>query len=143
MESPYIRQHEALFLNERRRYKEAFKAIDLALAEAGGKNFTIKNSHAIILFRANIGFAEKPGVRVELDKSMKILMDCYSSDRRKGFHALTFAHNAVQYWDIYRDDVAKRYLDYASQWLVDQKKLQPWMTGIDRLQRLVQKRLLA
>jgi hypothetical protein len=141
VESPYIRQHEALFLNERKRYKEAFKAIDLAIAEAGDQNFTIKNSHAIILFRANIDLAEKPGVRTQLDKGLNILMNCYKSDRRKGFHALTFAHHAIQYHKVFRDDIAINYLEYASRWLAEQKEMEPWLVALDRLQKIVNKRL--
>lgn len=140
--SPYIRQHEALFLNARRAYSEAFLAIDKALAEAGSHNFTIKNSHAIILFRANIGLGDSSEVREQLDKSMQILMECYESDRRKGFHSQTFADHAVQYWDRYRDANAKAYLRYADRWLAEQAVAEPWLRDIVRLQKLVRTRLV-
>ncbi len=142
VQSPYIRQQEALFLNGRGRYREAFFAIDKARSEAGDRNFTIKNSHAIVLFRANIGIEEAPGVRTELDKSMQILMDCYTSDRRKAFHALTFADHALRYWDRYPDAKGREYLVYAERWLEVQGRTEPWrLRDIDRLLAMVKKKL--
>lgn len=115
--SPYILQHAALYLSKRDRHVEAFNYIDKSLAQAGAFNWTIKNSHAIILFRANIAFWQKDEARDTLDESMEILGQCFRSDRRKSFHALTYSENAIQYWEKYRDDTARNYLIQAIQWL--------------------------
>lgn len=139
--NPYVLQQQALFLSARGRYTEAFDAIDKALSETKHSNWTIKNSHAIIMFRANINFPKEPTARKALDHSMQILMQCYHSDRRKAFHAMTFADHATKYWDQYRDHVAQEYLQHASKWLAEQKENEPWLGRIPILQRIVQRRL--
>jgi hypothetical protein len=137
--NPYIRQHQALFLNARKRFSESFQAIDAALAETGGRNFTIRNSHAKILFRANIDLASSPEARVQLDKSMNILMQCYDSDRRKAFHAMTFADFAMRYWEVFRDDTALKYITLAKKWLHEQEKSEGYLRRINRLRREVER----
>jgi len=140
--SPYLLQQKALFLSGRNRHGDAFQAIDRAKAEASPYNWTIRNSHAVILFRANIDFAgDKPEVRAQLDASMQTLSECYHSDRRKAFHAMTFADQALRYWDVYRDKSARAYLEKAQQWLAEQRKREPWLERIAPLERVVAKRL--
>jgi hypothetical protein len=48
---------------------------------------------------------------------MEILAECYHSDKHKTYHALTFADQAIQYWDIYADKTARKYLETANKWL--------------------------
>lgn len=140
--SPYLLQQKALFLSARNRHQEAFQAIDRAKAEASGWNWTVRNSHAVILFRANIEFAgDMPEVRSQLDRSMQTLSECYGSDRRKAIHAMTFADQAVKYWDVYRDKTARDYLEKAQRWLSEQRKREPWLERIEPLQKLVAKRI--
>ncbi len=140
-ENPYVLQHKALFLSNCKRHQEAFSVIDKALARSQCTNWTIRNSHAIIMFRANIEFASEPKARSILDQSLAILRECYDSDRRKAFHAMTFADLALQYWDAYRDEVAEEYLRYARQWLVEQQKAEPWLNNVLRLIQLIDRRL--
>ena len=48
----YTLQQRALYKSHRRDFKGAFEDIDKAIS-INGSNFSIKNSHAIILFEAN------------------------------------------------------------------------------------------
>ena len=71
--------------------------IDRAIIASGGKIWSIQNSHAIILFKANISHSDNPQAKQALQDSMNILTSCYQSDKRKPFHALTFADQAIKY----------------------------------------------
>jgi tetratricopeptide (TPR) repeat protein len=137
--SPYALQQEALFLSARGKYAEAFQTIERALGAASDSNWAIKNSHAIIMFRANINFADDPIARGALDRSMEILRKCYTSDRRKAFHATTFADNALKYWQQYHDDIARSYLEHAKAWLEEQGTKEPWLKKIPPLLRAVKR----
>ena len=140
--NPYILQHEALFLSSRGRHKDAFSVIDRAVSESFSTNWTIKNSHAIILFRANIDLAaEDSGAKKILNQSMEILKKCYISDRRKAFHAVTFADQTLKYANVYGDLDAKEYLEYAHLWLIEQKKVEPWYRDIPRYIKLIERHL--
>jgi hypothetical protein len=140
--SPYVLQQKALFLADRREYSDAFREIDRALADTRGRNWTIQNSHAQILFRANIGKVnEYPEVRGTLDRSLQILQRCYSSDRRKGFHALTYADFARRYWRTYRDATAREYLERARLWLQEVQTQEPWLRRAPVLLRVVESHL--
>ncbi|MBP8809369.1 MAG: SIR2 family protein [Kofleriaceae bacterium] len=124
--SPYLRQQGALYLSHKKRFHEAFSWIDQALLQSGGKIPSIRHTHAIILFNANIGLAAQEDVRLLLDQSMSILTSCYHYDRRKSYHALTFADQALKYWGAYGDDVAVTYLVTALRWLEDEQRRSPW-----------------
>lgn len=52
-ENPYVLQQGALFLAKKNKYSEAFRWIDKAINSTNDKFFSIRNSHAIILFDAN------------------------------------------------------------------------------------------
>ncbi|EIW88139.1 hypothetical protein AGRI_13076 [Alishewanella agri BL06] len=118
--SPFNLQQKALYLSRRGDHQEAFKVIDEAVAHSGSKNWAIKNSYAIIKFRANIDRDMSDEVRLVLDDSLNTLKECYSSDIRKVFHAMTFADHALRYFDKYADDTAFRYLVQAKEWLEDE-----------------------
>ena len=124
--NPYVRQQEALFLSAADRHTEAFQVIEQAAAEGGSANWTIRNTYAIILFRRNILFAGDDVARSSLIESMEILERCYSSDRRKGFHAKTFADHALQFWRAYHDSDAARYIRLSAEWLSDAARNEPW-----------------
>jgi len=131
--NPYIRQQEAIFLGTADRYTEAFQVIEQALAESGTSNWTIRNTYAILLFRRNIDFAGDSVARQSLVESMETLERCYSSDRRKGFHAKTFADHALQFWRAYHDGEAERYLRLAAEWLAEAAGHEPWDRDIPHL----------
>lgn len=114
--NPYVLQQGALYLAQKKQYEEAFVWIERARNLTDDKYFSIRNSHAIILFNANI---EKngPEVRLELDRSMSILEKCMNNDSRKRFHANVYGSQAIKYFKRYGDDKAKQYLQQALEWL--------------------------
>lgn len=115
-ENPYVLQQGALYLAQKKQYEEAFVWIERARNMTDDKYFSIRNSHAIILFNANI---DKNGndVRNELDRSMSILEKCMNNDSRKRFHANVYGSQAVKYYKRYGDEKAKQYLQQALNWL--------------------------
>ena len=130
----YVLQQGAIYLSHKRRFKEAFNWIEKAITLSGGKNLSIQNSHAIILFRANIGFpSDDSTVKNSLNQSMEILSQCYTQDKRKTYHALTFADHAMQYWNVYANNVAFKYLETAKNWLEEERKNTPWSFKVKRL----------
>ncbi len=115
----YLYQQAALYLNRKKRYTEAFQMIDRAITESGRRIWTINNSQAVILFQANISYASNSNAVHELHRSMQILTDCYKADRRKPYHAITYAEQALQYAEIMSDTYVREYLDTSLQWLID------------------------
>jgi hypothetical protein len=139
--SPYMLQHAALYLSNKKRYTEAFEMIDQAINVSGGHIWSIRNSHAIILFKANIEHFDQPGARDTLRQSLKILTECYRWDKRKPYHATTFAEESIQYWDVYYDGDAHDYLDTARHWLEDEADKSPWNRRVRNLLPKVRERL--
>jgi len=138
----YLLQHQALYLSGKKRYSEAFRVIDEALTRTSGKNFTIRNSHAKILFLANERRdASDPVVEQTLRESMKILAQCYSSDRRKAFHAMTFAEQAIKFSQIYGIETASDYLKQARVWLREEQQRSPWYRGVRYMLRDIERAL--
>ena len=125
--TPYLRQQGAIYLVHKKRFDDAFAWIDEAVTQSGGKIWSILNSHAVILFKANIGRSPTdPTVQRTLQKSMDILSHCYNDDKRKTYHAVTFADQAIQYSRIYNNDVALGYLETAKKWLTEETARSPW-----------------
>lgn len=123
--NPYVLQQGALYLAQKKQFEIAFEWIDMAISMTDNKYFSIRNSHAIILFNANI---DKIGedARFELDKSMKILERCMNADARKRFHANTYGTQAIRYYERFRDDQAKQYLSQAILWLNQESDVSYW-----------------
>jgi len=115
--------------------EKVFLTIRIGLTpSSSGRNLSIQNSHAIILFRANINLpSDDPTVKRTLHQSMDILSQCYTQDKRKTYHALTFADHAIQYFNIYADSVACNYLQTAKTWLQEERKNAPWNLSVKRL----------
>jgi hypothetical protein len=119
-DSFYVLQQEALYLANRKRFTEAFVAIDKAIRLSHDRHFSIRNTHAIILFEANInGDSSDPVVQQTLEKSLNILTDCYIRDPRKFYHAKIFAVQAIQYYSKFSNIKGKKYLITASERLND------------------------
>ncbi len=95
--SPYLRQQGALYCSKRGDLTTAFNWIDEGRATTGDRNPTIRNTYAVILFRANVNLPKDATVTSTLQESMQILEDCYTSDKRKVYHARVFADQAMQY----------------------------------------------
>jgi hypothetical protein len=72
---------------------------------------------------------------------MDILAECHNQDRRKTYHALTFADQAIQYWNVYADETAHKYLETAYKWLTEEQRNVPWNRQIRRLAKEVQAKL--
>ncbi|AQS94018.1 hypothetical protein BXQ17_08050 [Polaribacter sp. BM10] len=116
--SPFLLQQSAIYLMQKKRFTEAAIQIDKALQSSYKRFFTIENTHAIILFKANINSIDSnSSVRNTLDKSMEILKKCYLEDKRKTYHAITFAEQSISYHIKYPDETSKEYLSIAKGWL--------------------------
>lgn len=124
-ENYYIFQQCAIFLSKRKDFSRAFDYIDIALDKSRGRVPIIRHTHAVILFDANIGLVRMdPSVRDSLDKSLRILKECYEFDRRKSFHAFVYSRQSCAYYDVYRDEKAVAYLRVALGWLEEELKNQ-------------------
>lgn len=120
-------QQAALYLVNKRKFQEAFNWIDLAIQKSGGRIFSIKNTHAIILFEANIYKSDTDiVVKQNLDKSMAMLSECYGIDKRKYYHARIFAVQAISYNNKYNDSISKEYLETAKLRLTAELKDAPY-----------------
>ncbi len=135
--SPFTLQQMAIYLSRKKQHREAFKWIDRAITQSGGRILSIRNSHAIILFNANIEAQETDGtVEATLRHSMEILESCYSLDVLKLYHVIVYSENALMYCERYVDETAQRYLRTASKWLKLEAIRFPWNR---RIKRLIQK----
>lgn len=116
--NPFLLQQCSLYLLKKKKYTEAALKIDKALQISRKKIFSVENTHAIVLFKANINSdSNDPNIREYLDKSMNILKKCYSEDSRKTYHAVTFAEQSIEYFTKYSDGAAKEYLALSVDWL--------------------------
>lgn len=139
--NPYLLQQGALYLSHKQQYNEAFYWIDKARNMTGDSILSIRNTHAIILFDANIR-KHGPHIRATLDNSMQILTDCYREDKRKLYHAKKFAEQALDYFNRYGDDKSQEYLLTAKRWIEDELKTNSWHRGLSKLFRDVKSKLI-
>lgn len=89
------------------------------------RQFSIRNSHAIILFDANYDVFTEDAME-QLDRSMEILHKCFTDDMRKTFHAKTYADQAIRYYKKYNNDKAIYYLKQSLAWLKEEIATNPW-----------------
>ncbi len=125
-ENPYVLQQGALYLSKKKQYQEAFKWIDKAINSTNDKFFSIRNSHAIILFDANYGLELNNMVEEQLDRSMEILHKCYHNDSRKIFHAIVYADQAERYFKKTNSTKTITYLRQAEKWLKEESSNNVW-----------------
>lgn len=117
--SPYVRHQYALFLQRKNEYELAWKQIDQAYTESKKKIFSIANTHAIIMFEMNIGNQTSNDEEVSIlkktiEKSFSTLEFCITQDVRVNYHVLTYARNAIRYYEKYGwDNYAWQYVDSA------------------------------
>ncbi|MFO1183733.1 MAG: SIR2 family protein [Bauldia sp.] len=135
--SPFVLQQGALFLSRKVRFREAFEYIDRALTLTGRRIPSIRHSHAVILFRANIDSGEDVKAKTVLEQSMKIIEECYDYDKRKTYHARTYADQALKFMERFGDAAAEKYLLKAKKWLAEEQRKTPWHRGIRHLARTV------
>ena len=118
--TPFVLQQAALYLLRKKKFDQAALKIDSALQISRKRFFSIENTHAIILFKANINSCNsETSIRGILDRSMQILKSCYLDDQRKTYHAVTFAEQAIAYYTRFSDSVAQDYLNLAKTWLLE------------------------
>ena len=132
-DSPYLLQQKALFLDRHDLHDDAFLAIDKAVTLTGKKIPSIRNSHAIILFRANIGKPFAFGAQAMLQSSMDTLEHCYLDDERKPYHICAYGEQALQYRRYFKDDLSWKYLKTAVAWLQAGRVDSPWNSHIQLL----------
>jgi hypothetical protein len=127
--NPFLLQQGALYLSYKQQHNEAFYWIDKARNMTKDSILSIRNSHAIILFDANI---KRQGneVKFTLDNSMDILIECYKQDKRKLYHAKKFAEQAIEYFDRYGDEKSKEYCSQAEAWIDEELKTNNWHRGL-------------
>lgn len=128
-ENPYVLQQGALYLSSKKQYQLAFQWIDRAKILTNNKYFSIRNSHAIILFEANYDVPLYISENI-LDESMNILHRCYEDDQRKMFHAITYANQAVRYFYKCNSKKTIGYLELSRKWLSEELISKKWNYGI-------------
>ena len=117
-DSAFMYQQIALYASRKRKYSEAFRWIDKAKNCERRNIFSIRNTHAIILFNANIEKENRDGsVIATLHQSLEILKDCYENDLRKGFHARIFGELILKFYEIYGFEEVEKYIETAVEWL--------------------------
>jgi len=116
--TPFVLQQCSLYLLKKKKYIEAALKIDHAIQISTKRIFSIENTHAIVLFKANIHADNIDSkARETLDSSMQILRKCYQEDQRKTYHAMTFAEQSLEYFSVFSDNTAKQYLELSLKWL--------------------------
>ena len=123
--NPYVLQQGALYLSSKRKYQEAFDWIDKAKILTNDRQFSIRNSHAIIMFDANYNIYTAEAEE-QLDKSMEILHKCFNDDMRKTFHAKTYADQALRYYKKYNNPKSIEYLQQSLVWLEQEREANTW-----------------
>lgn len=132
-----FKQQGAIYLSRKKQYPLAFKWIDEAMAIAGRRAASVRNTYAVIMFNANYDKSTSaPEVIATLDESMQILQKCYTEDLRKVYHAKVFADQSVKYANKFPDSPRSfEYLDQASTWLNAELKLRQGDRAISQLLR--------
>ncbi len=117
-DSAFMYQQIALYASRKRKYSDAFRWIDKAKNCEKRNIFSIRNTHAIILFNANIGKENTDGsVIATLHQSLGILKECYENDLRKGFHARVFGELILKLYEVYGYEEVEKYVEIAIEWL--------------------------
>jgi mannose/fructose/N-acetylgalactosamine-specific phosphotransferase system component IIB len=138
--NPYVLQQGALYLAYKRKFNLAFEWIDKAITQTNNKYFSIRNSHAIILFEANINNPnDNLDIRRQLDNSMEILEKCFNADKRKVFHAVRYAEQSIEYLNRYYDKKALSYVETAKLWLRSEYQQRNWDRELQNLLNKIEK----
>lgn len=119
--SEYRYQQYALYLFRKQHYREAWNQIEIAHS-IKPNNLAIKNTHAYILFRNNIGIKEDiETVKETVEYTFNVISSCISKDLRKTFHVITFAENAISYFNRFQNtsfrNESTKYIDIANEYI--------------------------
>lgn len=116
-DSPYDYQHGAIYLSKMKDFKPAFEWIDTALSKSRGRVYSIRNTHARILFEANIDIVNSSPINKTaingIRESMTVLKDCLEKDQRRFYHLLRFSDQALQYSMAIDDFESRAWLVHA------------------------------
>ncbi|NTV67695.1 MAG: hypothetical protein HGB06_08480 [Chlorobaculum sp.] len=123
--NPFLYQQGALYLSYKQQHNDAFYWIDKARNMTNDSILSIRNSHAVILFDANIK-REGKNVKDSLQRSMDILKKCYIEDKRKLYHAKKFGEQSIEYYNRYGDDKSIEYLKQSKVWIEEELRLNGW-----------------
>ena len=134
-DSAFMYQQIALYASRKKKYTDAFRWIDVARTCARKNIFSIRNTHAIILFNANINKedADKSVIQT-LHDSMEILADCYKNDLRKGFHAKIFGEFVLKFYAQYGYEEVEKYVDISVEWL--KNEINSKNNGINSIEKM-------
>lgn len=137
-DSAFMYQQIALYASRKRKYSDAFRWIDKAKNCEKRNIFSIRNTHAIILFNANISKENEDGsVIATLHQSLEILKDCYKNDLRKGFHARIFGELVLKFYETYGYDEVEKYVETAIEWLdIEMKSKSNGKTSIKKMRQV-------
>ena len=118
--NPYVRHQYSIFLQRKGDINLAWEQIDRAHTEYQKKIFSIANTHAIIMFEKNMAVEAKNEKELDIQKntigrSFSTLEYCLSQDIRVSYHALTYARNAIRYYEKFgKDEFSESYIDSAT-----------------------------
>ena len=118
--NPYVRHQYSIFLQRKGDINLAWEQIDGAHTECQKKIFSIANTHAIIMFEKNMAVEAKNEKKLDIQKntigrSFSTLEYCLSQDIRVSYHALTYARNAIRYYEKFgKDEFSESYIDSAT-----------------------------
>lgn len=129
-DNAYDYQHGAIYLSKMKSFTEAFSWIDTALSKSRGKVYSIRNTHARILFEANIDILKNnladQTAKDGIQESMEVLEKCIKDDARRSYHLLRYSDQALQYADIVNNRESNGWLVHAQKSLdhmVEQAKI--------------------
>lgn len=122
-QNAYDYQHGAIYLSRKKQFSLAFDWIDTALNMSGARIFSIRNTHARILFEANMDVLtsdqDNETAKEGVSNSMKVLQGIIVDDSTRGYHLFTFCNQAIQYRDVSVDGPGEDWLREASVRLKD------------------------
>jgi len=133
----YDLQHAALYLNNQNKFKDAFAYVEEALDQSKHRVASIRNTHAQILFKANIRNVKKDDIAYEqVQKSMSILDRCFNSEDRTRNHAIRYAEQALELSRQLKDDNSYSHLIKAKE-IIEQELSKGHTHKISRLLRQI------
>lgn len=135
--NPYVLQQGALYLSSKHKYHQAFDWIDRAKTMTNNKHFSIRNSHAIILFDANYE-VNTSEAKLLLIQSMDTLQECYRNDNRRTYHAQVYADQALRFFRKYHDEKSVEFLAQAKMWLHGEIANNSWASDLKPLLKRIE-----
>lgn len=137
--SPYLRQQFSLYLSKQKNFTDAFFWIQKAISSSFFGDFSLLNTQAVIMFNANFEASRKnKEAKEELVKSLRILKNCYESDRRKAYHVYIFSEQLASYVRLHglKEKEILSMLDDAEKWLLEEEGTKNRNTHLKEIREL-------